>query len=56
LASGAGGTRYLNPLQLVANCIDWSLEDRDLLSIRSRSHFARTLMPLSTEARMMWEY
>ena len=56
LASGAGGTRYLNPLQLVANCIDWSLEDRDLLSIRSRGHFARTLLPMSKEARMAWEY
>ncbi len=56
LASGAGGTRYLNPLQLVANCIDWSLEDRDLLSIRGRGHFARTLLPMSKEARMLWEY
>jgi len=56
LASGAGGTRYLNPLQLVANCIDWSLEDRDLLSIRGRGHFARTLLPMSKEGRMFWEY
>lgn len=56
LASGAGGTRYLNPLQLVANCIDWSLEDRDLLSIRGRGHFARTLLPMSKETRMAWEY
>jgi ABC-2 type transport system permease protein len=56
LASGAGGARYLNPLQLVANCIDWSLEDRDLLSIRGRGHFARTLLPMSKEARMLWEY
>jgi ABC-2 type transport system permease protein len=56
LASGAGGTRYLNPLQLVANCIDWSLEDRDLLSIRGLGHFARTLLPMSKEARMLWEY
>lgn len=56
LASGAGGTRYLNPLQLVANCIDWSLEDRDLLSIRGRGHFARTLLPMSREGRMFWEY
>jgi ABC-2 type transport system permease protein len=56
LASGAAGARYLNPLQLVANCIDWSLEDRDLLSIRGRGHFARTLLPMSKEARMLWEY
>ena len=56
LASGASGSRYLNPLQLVANCIDWSLEDRDLLSIRGRGHFARTLLPMGKEARMFWEY
>jgi len=56
LASGAGGTRYLNPLQLVANCIDWSLEDRDLLSIRGRGHFARTLLPMDKETRVWWEY
>jgi ABC-2 type transport system permease protein len=56
LASGASGSRYLNPLQLVANCIDWSLEDRDLLSIRGRGHFARTLAPMGKEARAMWEY
>lgn len=56
LASGAGGTRYLNPLQLMANAVDWSLEDRDLLSIRGRGHFARTLLPISREGRMFWEY
>lgn len=56
LASGASGSRYLNPLQLVANCIDWSLEDRELLSIRGRSHFARTLLPMSSQERAVWEY
>ena len=56
LASGASGSRSLNPLQLVANCIDWSLEDRDLLSIRGRGHFARTLLPMDKETRMLWEY
>ncbi|NLX17805.1 MAG: ABC transporter permease, partial [Desulfobulbus sp.] len=56
LASGAGGTRYLNTLQLMANAIDWSLQDRDLLSIRGRGHFARTLLPISREGRMFWEY
>nr|WP_240193551.1 Gldg family protein [Desulfobulbus alkaliphilus] len=56
LASGASGSRYLNPLQLVANCIDWSLEDRELLGIRGRSHFARTLLPMSSQQRAAWEY
>ncbi len=56
LAGGAGGGRYLNPLQLVTNCIDWSLEDRDLLSIQGRGHFARTLLPMGKGIRMFWEY
>jgi ABC-2 type transport system permease protein len=56
LASGAAGSRYLNPLQLVANAIDWSLADRDLLSIRGRGHFARTLVPMAAGARAFWEY
>ncbi|MCL1980578.1 MAG: Gldg family protein [Proteobacteria bacterium] len=56
LASGASGSRYLNPLQLVTNCIDWSLADRDLLSIQGRGHFARTLLPMDKEERMWWEY
>lgn len=56
LASTALRTRYLNPAQLVTNAVDWSLEDRDLLSIRSRAHFARTLPPLDRNAQMFWEY
>ena len=56
LASGALGTRYLNPVQLVANAVDWSLEDRDLLSIRGRGHFSRTLRPMDQKTHMFWEY
>lgn len=56
LAASAGGTLYFNSLQLVENAVDWSLEDRGLLSIRSRGHFSRTLNPLSNESQMFWEY
>ncbi|MGI6657352.1 MAG: Gldg family protein [Desulfobulbus sp.] len=56
LAAGADGARSLQPLQLIANCIDWSMGDRDLLSIRGRDHFARTLLPMDQQARMFWEY
>jgi gliding motility-associated transport system permease protein/gliding motility-associatede transport system auxiliary component len=56
LAASAGGTEYLNSLNLIENAIDWSLEDRGLLSIRSRSHFSRTLRPLSSQAQVFWEY
>ncbi|HEX7028629.1 MAG TPA: Gldg family protein, partial [Gammaproteobacteria bacterium] len=55
-ASRALGTQYYNPLQLAKNAIDWSLEDRALLSIRGRAHFSRTLEPLGKDAQMFWEY
>jgi ABC-2 type transport system permease protein len=50
------GTGYFAPLQLVANSVDWSLEDRGLLEIRGRSHFARSLLPLSRDSQLFWEY
>lgn len=56
LASGATQTRYTNPVQLVQNAIDWSLEDRALLSIRGRSHFARMLEPMERDTQALWEY
>ncbi len=56
LTASGMGTRYLKPLQLVANAIDWSLEDRGLLAIRGRAHFSRTLDPLEEESRQFWEY
>jgi ABC-2 type transport system permease protein len=49
------GTQYINPLQLVENSIDWSVQDRTLLSIRTRGHFARTLEPLSEDQKRNWE-
>jgi ABC-2 type transport system permease protein len=47
---------YLGPVQLVANSVDWSLEDRGLLSIRGRGHFSRTLLPMTRDIRFFWEY
>lgn len=52
----AMGSRYLAPVQLLANTVDWSLEDRGLLSIRGRGHFSRPLMPMDKKVRMYWEY
>ena len=49
-------TRYLNSVQLVENAVDWSLEDRDLLGIRGRAHFSRTLPSLNRPAQVFWEY
>ena len=56
LASSGMGTRYLKPIQLVENAIDWSLEDRGLLAIRGRAHFSHTLIPLDRESQLFWEY
>lgn len=56
IASRGMGTQYINPVQLAKNTIDWSLEDRGLLSIRGRTHFSRTLAPLDKDAQMFWEY
>ena len=56
LATSGMGTRYLKPIQLVENAIDWSLEDRGLLAIRGRAHFSRTLDPLARKSQLFWEY
>lgn len=56
LASSGLGTRYLKPVQLVENAVDWSLEDRGLLTIRGRAQFSRTLDPLDRDTQVFWEY
>jgi len=55
LASANNGSQYLNDLQLMANTVDWSLEDQGLLSIRSRGHFNRTLPTMEHEQQLYWE-
>lgn len=56
LFSGMGAGDALSNLTFVANAIDWASQDESLLSIRSRSHFKRTLHPLDRRQQMMWEY
>jgi len=56
LATSGLGTRYLNPVELIENAVDWSLEDRDLLEIRGRAQFSRTLNPQVHETQVFWEY
>jgi ABC-2 type transport system permease protein len=46
-----GSDRFTNNLQLVQNLVDWGVEDVELLSIRSRGTYARTLLP--PEARKL---
>jgi ABC-2 type transport system permease protein len=56
LSSEGMGTRYIRPLEFLQNAIDWSLEDRGLLAIRSRAQFARTLRPMNSGDQLFWEY
>jgi len=49
-------TTYLSPVQMLTNAADWSLEDRGLLAIRGRGHFSRTLLPMTKDMQMFWEY
>ncbi len=47
--------RYLNSLQIFQNAIDWSVEDLDLLGIRSRGTHTRLLTPLTSQQESVWE-
>jgi ABC-2 type transport system permease protein len=47
--------RYLLNLQFLQNAVDWSVEDEDLLSIRSRGTYARLLKPLEKDEQTFWE-
>ena len=56
MIGSADGTVYTGSLQLMANIVDWSVEDQSLLGIRSRGQFNRTLPPLAENQQRMWEY
>lgn len=56
LAASVSGQEDLGALQLVENAIDWSLEDAGLLSIRSRGHYSRPLIPLERQSQVYYEY
>jgi ABC-2 type transport system permease protein len=57
LASSVDRTQYLAPVDFAQNLVDWSLEDRGLLALRSRGgQFSRTLGPMQSGSQMFWEY
>lgn len=56
LATEATRTLYTKPLELIQNAVDWSLEDRGLLSLRGRGQYSRLLRPLTRRGQMIWEY
>jgi ABC-2 type transport system permease protein len=47
--------RYLNSLQFLQNAVDWSVEDLELLGIRSRGTYARVLVPMAEGDQRFWE-
>ncbi|GIX07649.1 MAG: hypothetical protein KatS3mg115_2052 [Candidatus Poribacteria bacterium] len=47
--------RVLNNLQFMQNATDWSVEDLDLLTIRSRGTSARLLRPLEEAEQRRYE-
>ncbi len=55
LIGSAEGSIYGNSIQLMANAVDYSLEDRNLLEIRSRGHFNRTLPPMKPQREVGME-
>jgi ABC-2 type transport system permease protein len=56
LANEATQSRYLKPIELIQNAVEWSLEDRGLLALRGRGQFNRLLEPVSREGRIFYEY
>ena len=56
VSSSMSGDRYLNSLQLVQNAVDWSVEDLDLLNIRTRGTSTRVLDPLTEGQQRFFEF
>jgi ABC-2 type transport system permease protein len=55
LSSNLNQDRYVNSLQFMQNTVDWSVEDLDLLGIRSRGTSSRVLNPLTERDQSFWE-
>jgi ABC-2 type transport system permease protein len=56
ISSQLDQNRYLNSLQFVQNAVDWSVEDLDLLSIRSRGSAQHLLEPMTQDKQSTWEF
>lgn len=55
LSSQLSQDRYLHNLQFVQNSVDWSVEDLDLLGIRSGGSYAHVLAPMTEQDQQFWE-
>jgi ABC-2 type transport system permease protein len=56
MIGSADGTIYGNSLQMMVNVVDWALEDQNLIGIRSRGNFNRTLPGMEVSAQSAVEY
>ncbi|MDH3394458.1 MAG: GldG family protein, partial [Desulfobulbaceae bacterium] len=56
ISRSIGQDRYLNGLEFLQNIVDWSVEDDDLLAIRSRGQHARLLAPMERKLQTFWEW
>ena len=55
LSASLVGQQVLNNLQFVHNAVDWSVEDTDLLGLRTRGAYTRLLEPLTETNQQFWE-
>jgi ABC-2 type transport system permease protein len=55
IAAGSG-TGHLQALDLFSNVLDWALQDDQLVGIRARGHFNRTLQPMERRTQANIEY
>jgi ABC-2 type transport system permease protein len=55
LSQSLSPERYLNNLSFLLNAVDWSVEDEELLTIRTRGTQARLLRDLTREQQSFWE-
>ena len=56
MLGSANGTLYTNSVQLMTNVVDWALEDNNLIGIRSRGNFNRTLPGMEVAEQTTIEY
>ena len=56
ISQSLGEDRFLNGLEFLQNAIDWSVEDEELLLIRSRGSHARLLYPMTRHEQTFWEW
>jgi ABC-2 type transport system permease protein len=55
LSQSLSPERYLNNLSFLLNAVDWSVEEEELLTIRTRGTQARLLRDLTREQQSFWE-